>query len=64
MRFSQSDTSDKNNVALIFNELQTEQIFDLSLIDFFGSGPIELIQCLNDREPCHPDTPLDGSVLT
>ncbi len=64
MGLSQPHATDKNNVAFVVNELQSEQVLNLGPVNFFGPGPIELIQCLDDREPRHPDATLDGAIMT
>ena len=63
MGFPQTDPADKDHIAFVFNELQSKQILYLDLVDFFGPGPVELIQGFDHGEPCGFHTAGDGAIL-
>ena len=63
MGFPQTHPAHKDHVASVFNELQPEQILYLDLVDFFGPGPVELIQGFDNREPCGFHPAGDDAVL-
>jgi hypothetical protein len=47
MRFAQSDTAKENHIAFFIDEPESEQVFYLELVDFFGPGPLELLKCFD-----------------
>ena len=64
MRFAQPNTTKKNDIAFFINELESEQVFYLELVDFFGPGPLELFKRFNLRKTCGTDASLRSAVLS
>ncbi len=64
MRFSQSNVAKKNHIAFFIDEAESEQVFDLQLVDFFRPGPLELLKCFNLRKARGADAPLSCAVAS
>ncbi len=61
--FSQAHAADKNHIRFVFDELEAEEILDLSAIDFAGPGEVELVERLDDRKACQADAALACAFL-
>jgi hypothetical protein len=62
MGFSEPYAAEEDDVGLVFDKVEPEEILDLEPIDFFGPGPVELIQGFDEREASHTDAAFYGSV--
>src|SRR5436190_7317104 len=63
MSFTQSDAADKNDAGFVLEEGQAKEVLHLSLVDFFGPGPVELVERFDDRKASGGDAPNDLPLL-
>ena len=64
VRFPKADSTDEDDVAGLFDELQPEQVHHLLAVDLFRPGPVEGIKGFLDGEAGEADAPGDGAVAT
>jgi hypothetical protein len=62
MGFSETHSAEEDDIGFVLDKVEPEEILDLEPIDFFGPGPVELIQGFDEREASHTDAALYGSV--
>ena len=58
--FTQADGAQEDGVGVVFQELQTEKVLHLELVDFLGPVPAELFEGFDDREAGGFDPQPDG----
>jgi hypothetical protein len=63
MGLSDPDASKQNDIGFVFEELESEEVLDGHAVDLLGPAPLELIEGLEDREPCQSDFALNGAVV-
>jgi hypothetical protein len=62
MGFSETHSAEEDDIGFVLDKVEPEEILDLEPIDFFGPGPVELIQGFDEREASHTDATFYGSV--
>jgi hypothetical protein len=63
MGFSQADAADQDRIGFVLDELEPEEILDLSAVDPGRPSEDKLLQRLDDREARLLNAPLRGAVL-
>jgi hypothetical protein len=61
---AEPDTAEKDDVGLVFEELESEEVLDGHAVDFLGPVPLKLLEGFDDGEPRHSDFALNGAVPT
>ena len=64
MSFANAHAAYENDVGCLLDKLQPEQLLYLKTVDFFGPGPMELIQGFDHRKACHANAALDRTILS